>query len=104
MWLVTQHSEPDDADVAPPSVWEVVDQALVGPSVGQLGVVDEDGGTCTWHGGHEAHTAIEVVGEAEHLTALVNDHLQQDVPGRGREKQKVGPVGERDRRLKKRNR
>lgn len=77
--LVTQHGEPDDADVAPPSVWEVVDQALVGPSVGQLGVVDEDGGTCTWHGGHEAHTTIEVVGEAEHLAALVNDHLDRDV-------------------------
>lgn len=79
VWLVTQHSEPNDADVAPPSVWEVVDQALVGPSVGQLGVVDEDGGTCTWHGGHEAHTAIEVVGEAEHLATLVNYHLDWDV-------------------------
>lgn len=77
--LVTQHSEPNDADVAPPSVWEVVDQALVGPSVRQLGVVDEDGGTCTWHGCHEAHTTIEVVGEAEHLAALVNDHLDWDV-------------------------
>lgn len=76
---VTQHGEPNDANVAPPSVWEVVDQALVGPSVGQLGVVDEDGGTCTWHGGHKADTTIEVVGEAEHLAALVNYHLDCNV-------------------------
>lgn len=75
---VTQHGEPDDADVAPPSVWKVVDQALVGSSVRQLGVVDEDGGTCAWHGGHEAHTAVEVVGEAEHLATLVNYHLDRD--------------------------
>lgn len=84
MRLVTQHSEPNDADVAPPSVWQVVDQALVGPSVGQLGVVDEDGGTCTWHGGHEANATIEVVGEAEHLATLVNYHLDWDVTGSGR--------------------
>lgn len=29
----TQHGEADDPDVAPPSVGEVVDQALVGPRV-----------------------------------------------------------------------
>lgn len=75
MPLVTQHGEPNHTNVASPPVWEIVDQALVGPSVRELGVVDEDGGTCAWHGGHEAHTAIEVVCEAEHLAALVNDHL-----------------------------
>ncbi|TNN42478.1 hypothetical protein EYF80_047346 [Liparis tanakae] len=82
--LFTQHGEPDDADVAPPSVREVVDQALVGPSVRQLGVVDEDGGTFTGHGGHEAHAADELVGEAEHLAALVDDHLES-----GRDEEKV---------------
>lgn len=78
----TQHSEPDDADVAPPSVGEVVDQALVGARVRQLGVVDEDGGTCAGHGGHEAHSAVQVVGQAEHLTALVDDHLEGEKNGR----------------------
>lgn len=82
MWrkfCITQNGQPNDADVAPPSVRKVVDQALVGPSVRELGVVDEDGGTCARHGGHEAHTAVEVVGEAEHLAALVNDHLECDM-------------------------
>lgn len=78
MWLVTQHREPNDADVAPPSVREVVDQALVRPSVGQLSVVNEDGGTCAWHCGHEAHTTVEAVGETEHLATLVDDHLIWD--------------------------
>lgn len=73
----TQHCESDDTNAAPPSVWEVVDQALVGPSVGHLGVVDEDGGTCAWHGGNEAHTTDEVVGEAEDPTTLVNYHLDK---------------------------
>lgn len=54
----TQHGEADDPDVAPPSVGEVVDQALVGPRVWQLGVVDEDRGTCAGHGGHKTHPAI----------------------------------------------
>lgn len=71
----TQHGETDNTDIPAPSVWEVVDKALVGASVIQLGVVDEDGGTCTWHGGHEAHSTIEMVGKAEHLAALVNYHL-----------------------------
>lgn len=31
--LVTQHGEPNNTNVASPSVWEIVDQALVGPSV-----------------------------------------------------------------------
>lgn len=71
----TQHGETDNTDIPAPSVWEVVDKALVGASVSQLGVVDEDGGTCTWHGGHEAHPTIEMVGKAEHLATLVNYHL-----------------------------
>lgn len=86
MRLVTQHCEPNDADVAPPSVWKVVDQALVGPCVGQLGVVNEDGGTCAWHGGHKAHTTVEVVGKAKHLATLVNDHLR--LKGHRKERQK----------------
>lgn len=73
--LVTQHCEPNDADVTPPSIRKVVHQALVCPSVGQLGVVDEDGGTCAWHGGHKAHTTLEMVGEGEYLAILVNYHL-----------------------------
>lgn len=76
---ITQNSQPNDANVAPPSVRKVVDQALVGPSVRELGVVDEDGGTCARHGGHKAHTAVEVVGEAKHLATLVNDHLECDM-------------------------
>lgn len=76
MRLVTQHCEANDTDVSPSSVGEVVYQALVGPSVRQLGVVDEDGGTCAWHGGHKANTAIEMVGEVEHLAILVNYHLE----------------------------
>lgn len=72
----TQHSEADNADIPTPSVREVVDKALVGASVRQLGVVDEDGGTCAWHGGHESHSAVEVVRKAEYLAALVNYHLQ----------------------------
>lgn len=74
--LVTQDGQADDADVPAPPVGQVVDQALVGPSVGQLGVVDEDGGTCARHGGRKAHAAAEVVGEAEDLAALVDDHLE----------------------------
>lgn len=73
--MVTQDGQADDADVPAPSVGQVVDQALVGPRVGQLGVVDEDGGTCARHGGRKAHPAVEVVGEAEDLAALVDDHL-----------------------------
>lgn len=76
MWAFTQDRQADDADVAPPPVGEVVDQALVGPGVGQLGVVDEDGGTCARHGGRKTNAAVEVVGEAEDLAALVDDHLQ----------------------------
>lgn len=72
----TQHSETDNANIPAPSVWEVVDKALVGAGVRRLGVVDEDGGTCAWHGGHEAHSPIEMVGKAEHLTTLVNYHLR----------------------------
>lgn len=72
----TQHSETDNANIPAPSVWEVVDKALVGAGVRQLGVVDEDGGTCAWHGGYEAHSAIEMVGKAEHLATLVNYHLR----------------------------
>lgn len=92
--MFTKHGEPNDADVAPPSVGEVVDQALVGPSVWQLGVVDEDGGTCTWHGGHKAHTTIEVVGKAEHLAALVNYHLDWCVTRGGREGKETDKVGD----------
>lgn len=72
----TQHSETDNANIPTPSVWEVVDKALVGASVRQLGVVDEDGGTCAWHGGHKSHSTIEVISEAEDLAPLVNDHLR----------------------------
>ncbi len=32
-WLLTQHSEADDTDIAPPAVGQVVDQALVRPRV-----------------------------------------------------------------------
>lgn len=71
----TQHSKTDNANIATPSVWEVVDKALVGASVRQLGVVDEDGGTCAWHGGHESHSAIEMISKAEYLATLVNYHL-----------------------------
>lgn len=78
-FCITQNSQPNDANVASPSVRKVVDQALVGPSVRELGVIDEDGGTCARHGGHKAHTAVEVVGEAEHLATLVNDHLECDM-------------------------
>lgn len=78
VWLVTQHCKPNDADVAPPSVREVVDQALVRPGVGQLSVVYEDGGTCAWHRGHKAHTTVEAGGETKHLATLVNDHLIPD--------------------------
>lgn len=73
--LVTQHCESNDTYVAPPSVWEVVDQALVGPSVRQLGVVDENGGTYTRHSGHKTHTTTQVVGKFEHLATLVYYHL-----------------------------
>lgn len=100
MCLVTQHSEPNDTDVTPPSVREVVDQALVRPSVCQLGVVDEDGGTCTWHGGHKAHTTIEVVSEAEHLATLVNDHLNQGITERGREGRETDKVGYTEKEVK----
>lgn len=92
MQLLTQHCQPNDADVPSPPVREVVDEALVGPSVGQLGVVDEDGGTCAWHGGHEAHTTIEVVGEAEHLSALVNYHLGWDARRRAWKVDRTGKV------------
>lgn len=73
---LTQHGEADDADVAAAAVGQVVDQALVRPRVRQLRVVDEDGGAGAGHGGHEAHAAAQVVGQAEHLAALVDDHLQ----------------------------
>ncbi len=61
-WLLTQHSEADDADIAPPAVGQVVDQALVCPRVRQLRVIDEDRGTCAGHGGDEAHAPVHVIG------------------------------------------
>lgn len=60
--LLTQHSEADDADIAPPAVRQVVDQALVRPRVRQLSVIDEDRGTCAGHGGDEAHAPVHVIG------------------------------------------
>lgn len=73
----TQDSKSNDSNIPNASVGKIVDQTLVGASIRQLSVVDEDGGTGGWHCHSKPHSPVELGCTTKDLTPLVENNLEK---------------------------